>query len=116
MSVFTRSFRFPISPLEAIVLIRNVMDCPDAENDADRTVEELCREIDAFDGYLSKGVLESALYCCNMNQENQTKVPGLKFWHPSGRTFDQFVKELLPTTKAFNKYYHFIYEREEDEK
>ncbi len=104
----TRSFRYPVSPLEAIVLLHHVMYSEDAENDADRTVEELISEIDAFDGYLSKGVLESGLYCCNIEDEKK------KFWHPWEWSLDRFVKELLPRGQKFNKYYNVICEENED--
>ena len=99
-----RSFRYPVSPLEALVLIHHVIHSDDAENDADRTVEELVAEIDAFDGYLSKGVLESALYCCNMEDEKK------KFWHPLKWSFDKFVKDTIPRGQTFNKYYNVLCE------
>lgn len=100
-------FKYAISPLEAYVLIRHVLESEDAENDAERTVEELASEIDQFDGYLSKGVLESALYCCNMeNERNQ-------FYHPLYASFERFVKELLPIDQDFDKYYNVIKDRKE---
>jgi hypothetical protein len=103
-----RRFRYAISPLEALVLLRNVMDCPDAENDADRTVTEICSEIDSFDGYLGRSVMESALYCSNIQGEDN------KFWHPFNWTFDRFVTELLPTDQQFDKYYNIIKDRVKD--
>ncbi len=103
-----RSFRYPVSPLSALILIHHVVNSEDAENDADRTVEEIVSEIDTFKGYLSKGVLESALYCCNLEDENK------QFWHPWKRPFDMFVKELLPHGQTFNKYYNVICEEIKD--
>jgi hypothetical protein len=103
-----RRFRYAISPLEALVLLRNVMDCPEAGNDADRTVSEICAEIDAFDGYLSRSVLESSLYCCNMQFEDK------KFWHPHKWSFDKFVVDLLPLDQQFDKYYNIINEKVKD--
>lgn len=108
--LWERSFRYPVSPLEALVLIHHVIHSEDAENDADRTVQELVTEIDAFDGYLSKAVLESALYCCNV--ENEKK----KFWHPLGQKFDKFVDEVLPKGKHFDRYYNCIYDKKEEKK
>jgi hypothetical protein len=117
-----RSFRYPISPLQAVVLIHNVLHCPDAENDADRTVEELVGEIDTFKGSVSKGVLEAALYACNMNDENdrmdkndKDKVPGVKFWHPNDHDFDRFLRDVIPHGQRFHKYYNFLITNERDE-
>lgn len=103
MSV-SRRFRYAISPLEAYVLIKHVLESEDAENDAEHTVEELAAEIDTFDGYVSKGILESALYCCNMESERGA------FFHPMHTTpnFDRFVKDLLPLDQEFDKYYNVI--------
>lgn len=107
MSKF-RNFRYAVSPLEALVLIHHVIASEDAENDADRTVAEIAAEIDTFDGYLSKGVLESALYCCNMENEREA------FWHPLRWTFDHFVKELIPKNQVFNRYYNVLCEETTD--
>lgn len=103
-----RSFKYPISPMEALVLLHHVIHSEDTENDADRTVKEIASEIDSFDGYLSKGVLESALYACNMEEERK------KFWHPFNFSFDKFVSELLPMRQKFNKYYNVIYDEKEE--
>jgi hypothetical protein len=103
-----RQFRYSISALETVVLMENVVKCEDANNDADRTVEELISEIDAFDGYVSKTILEAALYCCNIQSEDK------KFWHPHGWSFDQFVHELLPKYHEFNKYYNWITRKDKD--
>lgn len=91
------------------MLIHHVMHCEDAENDADRTVEELATEIDEFDGYLSKAVLESALYCCNM--ENERK----KFWHPLGQRFERFLEDVIPRGKHFDRYRNVIYDKKEED-
>lgn len=101
-----RRFRYAISPLEALVLLRNVEACPDANCDADRTVEELCSEIDTFDGYLTRSVLESALFACNMQHEDKV------FWHPNKWSFDRFVTELLPLDQQFDFYRNTIGEKE----
>ncbi len=90
------------------MLIHHVTHSEDAENDADRTVGEIITEIDAFDGYLSKGVLESALYCCNI--ENEKK----QFWHPLNWSFEKFLRDIIPKKQKFNSYYNVILEEKED--
>ncbi len=104
MSAIRRTLRYPVSPLEAIVLLHHVIHSEDAENDADRTVMEIIAEIDSFDGYLSKGVLESALYCCNI--ENEKK----EFWHPLNFSFEKFLKGIVPKKQKFNSYYNVLLE------
>lgn len=101
-----RRFKYVVSPLEALVLLQNILNCPDAENDADRTVWELVEEIDTFDGYLSRMILESALYCCNINDEDK------KFWHPRSVSFQKFVVDLLPIDQEFDRNYNIIKEKE----
>lgn len=91
------------------MLLHNVLNCEDAENDADRTVAEIVADIDSFDGYISKAVLESSLYCCNMQLEKR------KFWHPMKWDFDRFLRELLPKDKMYNKYYNVIVEKKKKE-
>lgn len=100
-----RRDRYNVSPLEAVILIHHVVASKDADNDAERTVEELVTEIDTFDGTLSRSVLESALYCCNMENERED------FWHPRSWEFKRFVKELLPPQDMYHEYYNRIIER-----
>ncbi len=88
--------------------MHHVIHSDDAENDADRTVAEIIAEIDAFDGYLSKGVLESALYCCNIENEKQ------KFWHPLNWSFEKFLRDVVPKKQKFNSYYNVLMEERED--
>lgn len=101
-----RRLRYPVSPLECVVLIHNTVSCADAENDAELTVEELIKEMDTLDGMLSETILQRGLYNCNMNSEDG------KFWHPYKWSFDRFVTELLPKRLKFDKYYHWIVEDE----
>lgn len=91
------------------MLLHHVVHSDDADNDADRVVAEIIEEIDAFDGYLSKGVLESALYCCNL--ENEKK----RFWHPLKWNFDQFLRDVVPKKQLFNRYYNVLVEEKEQD-
>ncbi len=97
-----------VTPLQAVVLLWHVIHCEDAENDADRTVAEIIHEIDSYPGHLTKGVLESALYCCNMENERG------KFWHPLEHSFDRFLLGILNKQLHFDKYYNVIYEKKRD--
>lgn len=102
--------RFRIDPLTAVVLLHNVIHCEDAENDADRTVDDLTNEINNYQMSLSKEVLESALYACNMSDEF-----GKGFWHPWKWNFDQFVKHCLKGQEFhFDKYYNQIYAKKKE--
>lgn len=71
--------------------------------DADRTYDEV---IDAFTrgGTVSvkQEVLESALWACNLLDERG------KFFHPSGKSFDRFLKLLLSRQERFNRDLNFI--------
>lgn len=55
-----------------------------------------------------KDVLESCLYNANLLDESN------KFWHPNGKSFEQFVSEILGPNEAFNRYYNYIYKKEAD--
>lgn len=102
--------KFKVRPLEAVVLMHHIVHCKDAENDADRTVKELITELDTSRGWLSKGLLESALYCCNMENERG------KFWHPLGKSFDRFLHGIIPPDLHFDRYYNVIYELRSEKK
>jgi hypothetical protein len=107
MSKLPASFR--VRPSWAVTLIDNVMACDDAENDAEKTVDDLLAELDLNNGYISRATMESALYCCNMQSER------LAFRHPQGLLFKPFLKDVLPEGLAFDLYYNRIY-REQDGK
>lgn len=91
---------FLVKPSQAAVLSLNVMSCKDADCDADRTVEELLTAIDDNKGWVPKAILESALFCCNINDEDNA------FAHPKEETFTRFLFKLLPDDYQFDRYYH----------
>lgn len=91
-----------VSPSDMVVLMHHVLYSEDAENDADRMVEELAMHLDHYKGYVGKGVFESALYCCNMENERGN------FWHPLGMKFDAFLERVIPLGQRFDKYYNVI--------
>jgi hypothetical protein len=96
---------FKVSPLQVVVLLYNITNCKEAGNDADRTVGEIISELDDSNGMIPKGLLESALYCANMNAEDGT------FWHPFGHTLDRFITSILhPKVFRFDKYFNIIHE------
>lgn len=101
-------YTYKISPLQAVVLLHHLVNSDDAENDADRTVGEMVAELDGNNGFLSKAVLESALYCCNMEDERG------RFWHPLNHNFDRFTAGIIPKSLHFDKYYNVIYEVKKD--
>lgn len=101
---------FPVLPSVCAVLAYNVMICTDAENDADRTVDELLAALDDNRGWIPRVVLESALYCCNINDEDG------KFWHPQVATFPGFIKKVLGTKYHFDRYYNRIIEKDGPQK
>jgi hypothetical protein len=103
-----RTDKFMLSPLEALVLLHHIVYMDYASNDADRTVQEIIEGIDSLDGLISKGLLESALYCCNMAHEDS------KFWHPLNWSFESFISELLPGHMEFNKDYNVLFDKRKE--
>lgn len=99
-----------VRPSVAVILMHHIIKCDDAENDADRTVKELMDELDFNKGRISKSCMESALYCCNMEDEKG------KFWHPLGWSFQKFLNESLAYDLAFDRYYNLIHEKRAKEK
>jgi hypothetical protein len=94
--------RYKVSLFQAMVLLHNLLSCDDGDNDANRTRDELFRELNKKQVHLDKNVLESLLYCSNINDEDD------KFWHPMGMKFDKFVKYVLPAKHNFHFIYNFI--------
>lgn len=93
---------FKVLPSQLAVLAGNVMICKDADCDAERTADELLTEIDSNNGWLSKKVLEAALFTCNCNDEDDM------FYHPLGWGFVRFLNKLLPPEFEFDRYYNQI--------
>lgn len=68
--------------------------------DAHRTLEGLTAPLNKSTQVLTS-VLESALWSCNLMNEQG------KWWHPTGITFDEFLKEVLEKD-SFDKMYNLI--------
>jgi hypothetical protein len=99
---------FKVGHLDALVLLHHIVRCEDASNDAERTVHDLIMAFESYKGWLPKAVLESALYCCNMEDERGN------FWHPLGKQFDGWVRTVVPWDLHFDKYYNVIYEKKDE--
>jgi hypothetical protein len=68
--------------------------------DAERTLAVTTRALNAMHA-LEASLVESALYCCNMLNEDDD------FLHPMGLSFDEFVNKVLKG-KTFNRVYNMI--------
>lgn len=75
--------------------------------DALETIPTLTRKLNRR-VWVDPAVLESALWSCNIMQENGT------FWDVKGRTFEQFLNDEFKRD-TFNLRYHLI-ERRRDRK
>ncbi len=96
-----------ISTLHLAILLDNLHRGAVSPNvgfeDAGQTLQQLTHKLDRhFNVYLSD--LESALWSCNLMNENGA------FWHPLDRTFDEFLRDVLPGEK-FDKNYNFVKEK-----
>lgn len=110
METWAKHARFKVRPSVGVVLMHHILHSDDADNDADRTVREMIDEMDASRGTISKALLESALYCCNMEEEKG------RFWHPLDWSFQKFLNDLLPYDLHFDRYYNQIYEKKKTTK
>lgn len=70
--------------------------------DAERTRGQLYRALAGRAVEIE--VLESALWSCNLLDEVGA------FSHPAGLTFDEFVKEVAPAGRLFNKFFNVLLE------
>lgn len=91
-----------LTPLELTVVIYNVAICEEVDCDPDYTYEEVIKALDEYSGKFTKKALERVLFCLNMNDEDGF------FWHPLDKSFDVFVREILPNGYKFDKYYNLI--------
>jgi hypothetical protein len=106
MAAIPPGYKYKLKPSHVVILLHHVIHSDDANNDADRTKAELIREIDNFRGYISRPLLESALYCCNMESEREN------FWHPRGWSFEKFLRDVIPNWQTYNFYYGSIFPKE----
>lgn len=99
-----------LTHLQMVVALYNVSTCEEVDCDPDYTYDELVKYLVETKGKLTKDALERVLFCLNMNDEDRS------FWHPLGRSFDSFVKEVMPKGYRFDKYYNLIEEGKETKK
>lgn len=98
---------FFVRPLDAAVLMHNLMTCPDRTSGADYLLEQIIQELNARRYSFKREIIEAALYCCNLNNEAG------KFWHPQKIAFTTFVYHLGLDNKTkfkFNLKYNLIEE------
>jgi hypothetical protein len=94
-----------ITGLDATVLLYHLhrFAIKHGHSDADRTLNEVTRLL-SFSHRCLTSVVESALYCCNLLDEET------EFWHPEGATFDEFARKVGKGRK-FNKRYNYFEDR-----
>ncbi len=95
----------PVSVLDLVVLLDNVYrgaDHPEVGfEDANKTLPMLAKYLGRSHELVDEGSIESALWSCNLLDENGA------FWHPTDKTFDQFVDRMLPNHR-FDKKFNLI--------
>jgi hypothetical protein len=74
--------------------------------DSMETLESITKKLSVKKLYIDPSVLESALWSCNLMDECDA------FWDPKGRSFEQFLKEVLGRD-SFDRFFNVI-ERKED--
>jgi hypothetical protein len=96
--------RKPLKLFELAIIMMNVhLGAKDPEvgfEDADRTLEQLILSLNRIVP-VDIALLESGLWSCNLLNERQ------RFWHPEGKSFDEFLSQLMGSDK-FNKYYNLV--------
>ncbi len=101
--------RYSVSIKQLVVLMHNLLTCQDADADADRTRAELIQSINTTIK-IDQDLLESLLYCCNMNHEQG------EFWHPENSDFDKFLRFFFSSPyNYFDKDYNQIKQRSTNE-
>jgi hypothetical protein len=95
----------PVKLRDLTVLIYNVWRGAEDKRvgfeDARETVDSLVAKL-SKETLMDPSLLESGLWSCNLLAEQD------QFWHPQGRSFDEFVRELLKPGEKFNRTYNVI--------
>lgn len=90
-----------ISLRESLILLDNIyranQDSEIGFEHAVKTIEDLVAPMEAARVELNLTDIESALWSCQLLDEKGA------FWHPQGKTFDEFLKEI--SEEEFNKFY-----------
>ena len=106
--VFAREFEgtFQLNVFDVAVLLFSIWKCATIPSlghvDADYTLERLTSILDIRRIQVPQHILESALYCCNMLQEQK------KFIDPKGRPFARFIEDLIGSKNTFDRKRHLI--------
>jgi hypothetical protein len=102
------SKRIEIPVLDLTTLLYNIYEGSKEKNigweDAALTLNDITRNL-TYTCHVQPDDVESALWSCNLRDENK------KFWDIKGRTFDEYLKSVVPGYK-FNKDYNFITKKE----
>ena len=70
--------------------------------DTRETIETITRKLNKKRVWIDPSVLESALWSCNLMNENEG------FWDARGLSFDEFVKQILEPGEKFHRVYNTI--------
>jgi hypothetical protein len=85
---------------ELVVMLHHLLHFED--NGAEITIEEMYGSVPRNKVMVDKRVAEAALYACNVMDEMGD------FWHPDGKRFDTFLKDVLQSDEKFDKFYNTI--------
>ena len=101
--------RIPLPILDLTTLLYNIYEGSRERNvgweDAALTLNDITKHLD-FTCYMMPDDIESALWSCNLRNEHK------KFWDIQGRSFDDYLKSVVPDYK-FNKDYNFLTQKKE---
>ena len=74
--------------------------------DAENTLLTLTKKLEGLRGIpLKSTLLEGALWSCNLLDERG------KFWHPQGKSFEDYVKTLTRRGEMFDRRYNYFKEK-----
>lgn len=98
----------PVKLIDIVTLLYHVHVGARSEavgfEDADRTLEQLTKQLNRTIP-LDPALLESALWSCNLLQEQG------QFTDHKGRTFEEFLRDLLGNAAEFHKVYNCFKEK-----
>lgn len=101
--------RIAVRLLDLVTLLHNVHEgarYPEVGfEDARETLQSLSRKLGGATK-VDPGALESALWSCNLMSESG------RFWDSQGRTWDEFLRDVLGSPAKFNKQLNLIKDEE----